>query len=168
MNNSDEVLLAKQLLELPNTLNEQINIDFLHLRKLYELRDRYGSGYLPQEKVKGGQLPHSPVTKIIDKIADLEREIDSELKEYDRVMEHIKKVFSLLEPKYRSLLKERNLNQKSISEIVENSEYFASSTLYTQHNRAMKRVVEIMKQQGLVENGKYDSKAVLGTAETAE
>lgn len=90
MNINQETLAARNFLESPKKLNQRINLDFMHLQRLRKIRDQFGGGTLQREKVQGGQLPHSPVTRIIDQITDLEREIDRELLEYDALMRAVK------------------------------------------------------------------------------
>lgn len=119
-------MTAKQFLEQPKLLNEKINMDFIHLQRLRNLRDQFGGSTLQHTKVQGGQLPHSPVTRIIDQIADLERKIDRELKEYDAIMADVKCAIAACEDvREIQILTKRYLDEKTWDEI--NSEMHQSS-----------------------------------------
>ena len=133
---------AKEFLEQPTVLNEKINIDFLHLQKLKEMRKRFENLEFPmfRERVQGGELPGSPESKLVDQIADLERKILDELAEYDIVMEQIKEVIaSCKNQDEMKVLKKKYLEGKNIPDIALDLNV-SESTAYTLHNRAIKQV----------------------------
>lgn len=133
---------AKEFLEQPTVLNEKINIDFLHLQKLKEMRKRFENLEFPmfRERVQGGELPGSPESKLVDQIADLERKILDELAEYDIVMGQIKEAIAFCKNQDEiKVIKKMYLEEESVAGIALDLNV-SESTVYTLHNRAIKKV----------------------------
>lgn len=139
---------AKELLEQPTVLNEKINIDFLHRQKLKELLEQISGGSVAlHERVQGGQLPDSPASKLVDKITDLDRLIEQELAEYDTVMEQIKEAIAYCKNQDEmKVLKKIYLEGKEIADAVIELN-IPKSTIYTLHNRAIKKIDSFLAEQ---------------------
>ena len=139
---------AKEFLEQATVLNEKINMDFLHRQKLKELLEQISGGSVAlHERVQGGQLPDSPATKLIDKITDLDRLIEQELAEYDTVMEQIKEVIASCKNQDEiKVLKKIYLEGKEIADAVIELN-IPKSTIYTLHNRAIKKINSFLAEQ---------------------
>lgn len=145
-------MTAKQFLEQPKLLNEKINMDFMHLQRLRNLRNQFGGGTLQHTKVQGGQLPHSPVTRIIDQIADLEHKIDRELKEYDAIMADVKCAIAACgDFREIQVLTKRYLDEKTWDEI--NSEMHYSSRHTFELQKEAFRKIELYIAKKSVEKG---------------
>lgn len=93
---------AKEFLTKNVLLNEDININFIHLQNLKRMRDQLGGSAL-KERVQGGDLPGSPAAKIAEQIADLEHEIDAQLAEYNEAQEEIKKAMLFVKTMTKSV-----------------------------------------------------------------
>ncbi len=144
-----ETFAARYFLESPNRLNEKINMDFIHLQRLRNLRDQYGCSSLQCEKVQGGQLPSSPITRIIDQIADLEREIDRKLLEYDALLEDVKMaIFSCKDDREVKVLTKRFLEEKRVAVIAEEI-YLSESQVYNLLDEALKKIDQYIKANKL-------------------
>ncbi len=149
MNINQETLAARNFLESPKKLNERINLDFMHLQRLRKIRDQFGGSTLQREKVQGGQLPHSPITRIIDQITDLEREIDRELLEYDALMRAVKQsIFYCNDDREIKVLTKKFLEEKCVAEIAEEI-YFSENRIYDSICNGLKKVQQYMEENGL-------------------
>lgn len=139
---------AKEFLEQATVLNEKINMDFLHRQKLKELLEQISGGSVAlHERVQGGQLPDSPASKLVDKITDLDRLIEQELAEYDTVMEQIKEAIAYCKNQDEmKVLKKIYLEGKEIADAVIELN-IPKSTIYTLHNRAIKKIDSFLAEQ---------------------
>lgn len=132
---------VKEFLSQATVLNEKINMDFLHREHLKELLNRFGGSSVSQrERVQGGELPGSPATKLVDQIADLDRLIDEELAEYEKVLAEIKAAIAFCENSDEMfILRERYLEQRSMADLCKEKGY-SKSTGYDLHTVALKKV----------------------------
>ncbi len=144
---------AKEFLSQATVLNEKINMDFLHRERLREMLNRFGGGSnLQRERVQGGELPCSPVTKLVDQIADLDRLIEQEISEYEVVLAQIKDAIAFCgDYREMQILKGKYLESQTMSDIclILN---IPESTAYNIHNRAIDKVESYLNTTACARN----------------
>lgn len=138
---------AKEFLTRNVLLNEEINMDFLHLQRLKRLLEQLGGSAVLQERVQGGQLPNAPTTKLVEQIADLEREIDTQLAENNETQKKIKKAIAYCKDYDEiRILKKRYLEQKEW-ETISLEIGCSESKIYTLHKSALTKIEDYLKTQ---------------------
>jgi len=120
-------------------LDQQINSKLEHLQRLNELALKATATFTG--------MPHSPnrgkatMADTVDKIIDLQREINEDIDRFIDTKREIMGVINELEnPVYRTLLELRFINGKSWEQIADEMEYSIQHT-YRMRDRALKKII---------------------------
>jgi RNA polymerase sigma factor (sigma-70 family) len=132
-------MTSKEFLSMYCNLNIKIDMRIRELSCLREMSLRLSSPIF-NDKTSGGQQTNAKFVSIIEKIVDLERELDCEIDYFVAAHNDIRTAIETVEdPKQQSVLNYRYLQNMKWQEIAEKL-FVERSSVYRWHKEALNRI----------------------------
>lgn len=133
-------MTAKEYLSQAHLLDQRIEVEVRQAEALHRLAYGLGSPAL-DERVQAGQRNEAPFERSLDKVMDMETEINRKIDLLVALKAQIQTVIDTVEDyDERMILQYRYLDEFTWSQIgqVQNAD---RTTLYRRHNRALKHII---------------------------
>ena len=145
-------MTAKEYLEQAFYLDQRIESDLKEVAELKAMASRIGSPSF-EERHNPNHATEAPFVKPLEKVWELERQIDAEVDRLVDLKAEIRSIISeVRDPGQQLLLRHRYIHFRSWDE-VEDELGVQRRWAHTLHNRAIKSVESIMDKRGIP----YDS-----------
>lgn len=132
-------MTGKEFLSMHHNFDIKIESRIRELSHLREMSLRLSSPTF-EEKVSGGQQTDAPFVRLIDKVVDLEREIDSEIDTLVSVHNDIRNTIEAVEdPRQQAVLNYRYLQNMKWQEIA-NALFADRTSVYRWHKQALEQI----------------------------
>jgi DNA-directed RNA polymerase specialized sigma subunit len=132
-------MTSKEFLSMHHNLDVKIDSRIREVSHLREMSLRLSSPTF-EEKVSGGQQTDAPFVRLIDKVVDLEREIDSEIDTLVSVHNDIRNAIESVEdPRQQAVLNYRYLQNMKWQEIA-NALFADRTSVYRWHKQALEQI----------------------------